>query len=275
MIETFTEKPSELVGLIPAAGQATRLGPLPFSKELYPVTVRTETDGCGHHITVAGHYLIERIRHGGATRAFVVLRPGKWDIPQFFGDGSCMNLSLAYLIVHVPFGVPFSLDQAFPFVQSATILFGFPDILFEPRDAFLTLLHELDTRDADVVLGLFRTDEPHKVGLVDFTQDGWVTSIHEKSQVTHLEYMWAIAVWKPTFTAFLHRRVTEHLGTLLNQASPERRGNDSGPSEFSLSDVLHSGVASGLRVAGHRFDSGTYVDIGTPDQLAAVIASEC
>ena len=73
-------------------------------------------------------------------QAYIVLRPGKWDIPAYFGDGSILNMHLAYLMLGVPFGVPFTLDQAYPFVRYATVAFGFPDILFEPEDGFVQIV---------------------------------------------------------------------------------------------------------------------------------------
>jgi glucose-1-phosphate thymidylyltransferase len=64
-------------------------------------------------------------------------------------------MHLAYLMLGVPFGVPFTLDQAYPFVRHATVAFGFPDILFEPEDGFVRLLaRRFETRSA--ILGLSR-----------------------------------------------------------------------------------------------------------------------
>src|SRR5687767_13356160 len=49
-----------LLGLIPAAGRAERLGPLPCSKELLPIGFRETPRGPSPK--VAGHYLLERFR---------------------------------------------------------------------------------------------------------------------------------------------------------------------------------------------------------------------
>lgn len=264
----------QLVGLIPAAGSATRLGPLPMSKELYPLAIDLRGATPSPRIRVAAEYLIEAMSRGGASKAFVILRPGKWDVPAFFGDGSELGVPLAYLLVHVPFGVPFTLDQAFPFTKDATVLVGFPDIVFRPRDAFVPLIEQLDARDADVALGLFRTDEPHKVGLVECSADGWVKAIHEKSSITHLEYMWALAAWRPSFSAFLHELVRQRLPSLTEPTAAQGRDRYHVHSELRLSDVLQAAITNGLRIASVRFDDGAYIDIGTPDQLLAAIAQE-
>ncbi|MEM8614669.1 MAG: sugar phosphate nucleotidyltransferase, partial [Cyanobacteria bacterium P01_H01_bin.105] len=195
-----------IIGLVPAAGQGSRISPLPMSKELFPIGFQNLADK-GLRPKVVCQYLLEAMGKAGVQESFMILRPGKWDIPGYLGDGSQLNMRLAYLTVHVPFGVPFSLNQAYPFVKDAIVAMGFPDLLFSPADAYVQLIDRLQTTQADVVLGLFPTDQPDKVGLVDFDQDGVVLGIYEKSQLTHLPYMWAIAVWRPSFTEFLHRFV--------------------------------------------------------------------
>ena len=58
------------------------------------------------------------------------------------------------------FGVPFTLDQAYPFVRDATVAFGFPDIIFDGQDGFVKLLDRQLQTGADVVLGLFPANHP-------------------------------------------------------------------------------------------------------------------
>ena len=117
-----------VIGLLPAAGQARRLSPLPMSKELFPLGL---TIGPGNRCypKVVSQYLLERMVAAGVGEAFVILRPGKWDIPAYFGDGTAVCMRLAYLTVHVSHGVPFTLDQAYPFVRGETVALGFPDLL--------------------------------------------------------------------------------------------------------------------------------------------------
>ena len=111
-----------IVGVIPAAGRATRLAPLPCSKELLPVGVHDEPAALRGRPKVVSHYLLERMRDAGASRVFFVLRSGKFDIADYHGDGSALGLSLAYLVVGEPWGPPFSIAQAAPFVGEATVL---------------------------------------------------------------------------------------------------------------------------------------------------------
>lgn len=259
------------IGLVPAAGLGTRLAPLPMSKELFPLGFRTIPGQREVRPKVVCHYLLEKMRGAGASEVFLILRPGKWDIPAYLGDGADLGLNLAYLTVHVPFGVPFSLNQAYPFIQGATVLLGFPDILFGPDNAYQILLHRLQSQGADVVLGLFPTDQPDKVGLVDVDETGRVNGIYEKSSFTHLPHMWAIAVWQPRFTDFLHQFVKQHQHRLLGDRIPHGLTTWPPYTEVPIGDVIQQAIQSGLRVEGEVLQGGYYLDIGTPDNLKTAL----
>lgn len=256
----------KIIGLLPAAGQGSRISPLPMSKELFPIGFQDVADR-GLRPKVACQYLLEAMCKSGVGESFLILRPGKWDIPSYLGDGSQLGMRLAYLTVHVPFGVPFSLDQAYPFVKDAIIAMGFPDILFSPGDAYAALLERLQTTQADVVLGLFPTDQPDRVGLVDFDEHGVVSGIYEKSKLTHLKYMWAIAVWRPSFTEFLHQTVKAKRQSLIGAQSPVLMKAMPEYKEMPIGDVIVDAIANNFRVEAIPFKTGHYLDIGTPENL--------
>ena len=262
----MTAHSQKIIGLLPAAGQGSRISPLPMSKELFPIGFQDLADK-GLRPKVACQYLLEAMGQAGVQESFLILRPGKWDIPAYLGDGSQLKMRLAYVTVHVPFGVPFSLNQAYPFVTDAIIAMGFPDILFSPANAYAQLLNRLQTTEADVVLGLFPTDQPEKVGLVDFDQNGVVSGIYEKSQLTHLRYMWAIAVWRPSFTEFLHQFVETRLRELIGERSPVLIKEMPAYGETPIGDVIVGAIANNLRIEAIPFETGQYLDIGTPENL--------
>ncbi len=106
-----------LIGLVPAGGKATRISPLPLSKELYPVGFRGDVDDIKKNNQlnqaklrpkVVSHYLLEKMQLAGIDKAYFILRPGKWDIPAYFGDGAMLSMNLGYLIMGLPYGVPFT-----------------------------------------------------------------------------------------------------------------------------------------------------------------------
>jgi glucose-1-phosphate thymidylyltransferase len=187
----------QIVGLIPAAGLAKRLAPLPCSKELYPIGVHD--DGRPKVVT---HYLLEKMRTAGISKVYVVLCHGKWDIPTYFGSGTTADIELAYLVARVPYGPPDTLDAARSFVQDSIVAFGFPDIVFEGDAAFARLLQRQADSAADVVLGLFPTDQPEIMDMVRLDDDGRVDDLLIRPQQTDLTQCWAIAVWTPAFYTF-------------------------------------------------------------------------
>ena len=251
----------EVIGLIPAAGKASRLPLLPCSKELYPIGYNSSS----FYPKVISQFLLENMRAADIKRAFIILRKGKWDIPAFFGDGKMLDMNLAYLMMDLPYGVPYTLDQAYPFVQNAIIALGFPDIIFEPPDAYSIMLTRQRESDADVVLGLFSTPHPHKTDMVDLDDSGRIRSIHIKPSETHLKYAWGIAVWSPSFTKFMHDYALSQCRLFENsfQDEPKR--------EMFVGDVIQAAIETGMRVDPVIFKDGSYVDIGTPEDLIKAV----
>ena len=243
-----------LVGLIPAAGRAERLGPLPCSKELLPIGFRETSKGPVPK--VAGHYLLERFRAAGVRRIFMVLHESKWDIPRYFGSGEIADVALAYLSIPGSRSVPETLDRAYPFVQDSIVALGFPDVIFEPVDAYERLIERQAATGADLVLGLFPAPRFQTTDMVELAPDGRVLRVEVRPQSTSLRFNWLIAVWGPAFTDFLHETV---------QRAPAGEG------ELQIGAVVQTAVAAGMQVEGVEFPEGSYRDIGTPAELAAAI----
>ncbi|WP_299820556.1 sugar phosphate nucleotidyltransferase [uncultured Pontibacter sp.] len=248
-----------IVGIIPAAGLATRLQPLPFSKELYPIGFEQEGERIKHPKVVAA-YLVERMAAGGAEQLYFILRSGKWDIPSYFGDGSKYNLSIAYLLMGLPYGAPFSVGQAYAFVQNKLVLFGFPDILISESDAFNKLVARQAETAADVVLGIFEVDNPKKWDVVERQDDGSVEIIYPKPHQANAKHAWAFACWRPEFTAFMHNYLIE---VTESTAASQK--------ELSMGHVLQAAINNGLRVQSVLFEKGTCLDVGTPEDLQKAI----
>ena len=212
----------------------------------------------GPHPKVVSQYLLEHMQRAGARQVYFILRKGKWDIPAYYGDGSQLSLQLAYLVMQHPYGTPFTLDQAYAFVQEKRVLFGFPDILFEPADAFSQLLKRQEETQADVVLGCFPVASPHKWDMVELAADGAVTAIYNKPAQSSLLYGWAMACWGPRFTKLMHNNLQKVLQK-LKKTDKEF--------ELSLGEVVQAAIYNGLTVQSVCFDSGTCLDVGTTEDL--------
>ena len=253
----------DVIGLIPCGGHATRLAPLPCSKEVLPIGLRRIRDGSWRP-KVVSHYLLEKMAHGGARRAYFILRSGKWDIPDYYGDGDSFGIDLGYLMTRLPHGPPYTIDQAYAFVRGSRVAFGFPDILFGPHDAFDRALQRLALTRSDVVLGLYRA-HPGYSDLVEIDQTGRVLELLIKQSKTKLTLGWVFAVWSPQFTEFLHDYLTVPR-TSAQQPDPLL------PGELSVGHVIQAAVREGLRTDSVSFPQHDYLDVGTPEGLQQALA---
>lgn len=262
------ERRDDVVGLIPAAGTASRLGPIPCSKEVLPVGFTAAEDGERRRPKGAAEHLLGSMRSAGAGRALVVVRTGKWDVPTFLEAAGPSEPRRAYVVTGPTRGVPFTLEAAVPFLGGARVLFGFPDILFEPESALARVLDRQEEQGADLVLGLFPAARPEKMDMVDLGPEGEVRSVVVKPEETDLRHTWILAAWTPVFTRFLarwcrQRRAGDPAGPAASAEEPE---------ELHLGHVVGSALDEGMDVDAVIVDGGGYVDIGTPEELASALA---
>src|SRR3954465_15413151 len=101
-------------GIIPAAGQGSRIQPLAFSKELLPVGGRF--DGQMRRPRAVSDYLMERMVLGGASRICFVISPGKSDILKYEG-GSAWGATLCSSAQPRPAGLCDAIFRALPVID--------------------------------------------------------------------------------------------------------------------------------------------------------------
>lgn len=242
----------ELLGVIPAAGGATRLGRLPCSKEILPVG--WELGPGGHpHAVVACEPLLRQMRRAGAARAFVVVGSGKWDVPAFLGDGQRVGLDLAYLVIDDSPSTAHTLARACRHLGEATVVLGFPDLVLSPDNALEVVVDRHRVGDVDVVLGLFPADDPSLVDMVETEVNGAVRRIAVKPRATKLRLTWLAAVWGARFTQF----VDEWMAARSSAEAAQER-------EVYVGDIVQAAVAAGFAVVGVEIPDGGYADFGVP-----------
>lgn len=259
---------SNLVGLMPAGGKATRVAPLPCSKEIFPIGFRRVGQTGDVRPKVICHYILEKMRMADVTKVYVIIRKGKWDIPAYLADGTMLDMHLAYLMLNLPFGVPYTLDQAYPFVKDSIVVFGFPDIFFKPDDAFVRLLERREESGADLVLGLFPATNPEKMDMVDLNGEGRIREIQIKPAKTQLRYTWIIAVWTPAFTDLMHDHV------LADREVREKNPVDvptEKHQELFMSHVILHAIQLKMHIDTVLFPKGNCIDIGTPEDMLNVL----
>jgi len=251
---------SELIGLLPAAGRGSRLGPIPSSKEVMPLGFELcypEEDrhaGWRPFTTIESH--LHAYRKAGVERVVIVLGSKKTDIMEYLGSGSRYGLHIAYLFQEELRGMPFALDLARPFTHECTTVFSMPDTLIEPHDSIARLSHAHRQVGADLSLGLFETDNPSKFGMVELDNEGRIVRFADKPSATDLRLMWGLAVWSPAFTRFMG----DHLADVAK-----------GSPETVLSDILEKALHAGMTVHGVELKGAIYNDIGTPEEFQSVV----
>ena len=203
-------------------------------------------------------YLLEEMRRAGATKAFILLRSGKWDIPKYYADGGAIGMDLAYLVTNVTHGPAYTVDLAHPFVSDCRVAFGFPDMLLHPPDFMLHVAQRQLETGPDICLGLFPAPVPEQDEMIVLDGTG-VKELVFFPEETDLVYTWNAAVWTPVFTEFLHQHlVAVELGVA---SGAERR-------EVKVGYVIQAAVEAGLSVETITFADGQCIDVGTPANLA-------
>ena len=163
-----------IVGVVPAAGLATRLQPLEASKELLDVGGRPVID-----------YLLERMRAGDADELRVVTRPEKTDVIDH------ARAAGASVILGTPANAAESFSLGIAGLDPGdVVLLGFPDTIWEPPDGYARLVEQLGEDDA--VLGLFRTTGLSRSDVVVLSGDR-VTGIVVKPQTPPSDLIWGCA----------------------------------------------------------------------------------
>jgi dTDP-glucose pyrophosphorylase len=233
-------------GVIPAAGQGTRIQPLAFSKELLPVGGRAEE--LSERPKAVSEFLVERMIAGGADKICFVISPGKSDIVEYYGRRSAAAAGIAYVVQPQATGLCDAIFRAAPVIpRDEPVLVGLPDTIWFPQDAFRAL------PDDRLSFLLFPVDEPRFFDAVVTDEAGSVREIQVKSAHARSNWIWGAFKMPGAVFHALHRfwrsapEPAEYVGTLINEW------------------IAHGGTATGVR-AGE-----SYVDVGTLDGYRAAM----
>ncbi|HZQ69614.1 MAG TPA: sugar phosphate nucleotidyltransferase [Terriglobales bacterium] len=224
-------------GIIPAAGLATRIQPLAFSKELLPVGTRHE--GATEHPRAVCEYLLERMLLAGVTHVCFVISPSKTDIMSYFG-GRLENAAICYAIQQNPAGLCDAVFGALPFISPQDeVLVGLPDTIWFPVEGYTFL------PDRQFSFLLFPVAQPELFDAVITDDRSTVQEIQVKQNGAKSEWVWGAFKLSGERLATLHDlwqrrgRSDQYFGTLVN------------------AHLAEGGIALGIK----RGDQ--YVDVGT------------
>jgi len=244
---------STFVGLIPAAGLGSRLAPFAYPKELLPI-IHTR-DGAGGKISVRPvmQFSLDLLRRAGVTNCYIIISNWKFEIARMFEDGGNVGLSLSYIVHNTPRGLADAVNSVNNWTENKSVCMVLPDVIIQPQDSLHRVCTELVRARADVVLGVFPTSIPEQLGPVNFSPDGAVKMVLDKPKKTDLMNTWGVVAWSPVFTHYLKN--------LLMQ----------GPVEITLGDAFQRALEDGLTVRAVHFPTGSFIDLGTPEAISAMI----
>lgn len=248
-------KTEDVIGLMPAAGLAKRLGLNSGSKEMLVVPQARPEDPAEADFKPVSQLLLENFAHSGIQKVFVILRAGKWDIPEYYEDGSKFGVHISYILTRFFYGPPYSLDAAYPHFEKNTVALGFPDIIFNESDAYRKILDKLSSDQCDLVLGLFPANRPDKVDMVELDPDGRVKRIDIKPGSSNLRLTWGIAVWRPVFSRFMHTLLAQKLRTHTDLE------------DVHIGNIIQAAIENGMDIRATIVANKPYLDIGTPEDL--------
>ncbi|SHK04417.1 dTDP-glucose pyrophosphorylase [Roseomonas rosea] len=241
---------SRVWGIVPAAGQGTRIQPLAFSKELLPVGSRVDESGVERPRAVSEH-LVERMLLGGADRILFVISPLKSDILRYYG-ASYGDAAIAYAVQERAAGLCDAIFRAVPFVAPEDqVLVGLPDTVWFPAGA----LREL--ADDRLSFLLFPVERPELFDAVDTDAAGRVREVQVKRHGAATRWIWGAFKMPGATLHALHElweardRQDEYIGTLVNAWIA--RGNAAWGVRAG-SSYVDTGTLNGYRDASRLLD---------------------
>jgi len=240
----------EMWGIVPAAGQGSRMQPLAFSKELLPVGSRL--DGGRERPRAVSEYLIERLVLAGVDKICFVISPGKSDILEYYGGG-VFSARAFYSVQPHAAGLCDAIFQALPLIPpDEQVLIGLPDTIWFPVDGFREL------PDGELSFLLFPVEHPELFDAVVLDGDR-VVEIQVKRPDATSNWVWGAfkltgAILRELQTLWRTRaQQDEYVGTLVNAwlaAGGKARGIRAGTSYVDVGTVR--GYREAIALLGDR-----------------------
>ena len=199
----------------------------------------------------------QAIRQTGAERCITVVSPEKLEVVRVLG-ASQSAMALAYVVQPEPGGIPQALACARPWLENDDVVFAMPDTIVLPADALARVHEQRVSSNADVMLGVFPTDEAERLGPVEIDADGKIVRIHDKPARAPEKNTWGVASWSPRFTAFCCDWDSSRVAT---------------GGEGAIGHAFEAARAAGLDVRATAFAAGRFLDIGTPRGLRAALSA--
>jgi glucose-1-phosphate thymidylyltransferase len=244
------------VGILPAAGTGSRLKPFNYPKELLPIRFTAVNNGTEMVPSLVIEHSLSAMQRAGVDLCLVVTSEAKPEILRYLGDGARYGLEIAYLVQTQQLGLAHAVDRGHSFAArlGCNTCLALPDTIFWPMEALALIRQEMMNHHADLVLGVFPTQTPERLGPVRVARNGTIEAVYDKPAETDLFNTWAAAAWAPRFSELLHKEVCL-----------------AGEREVLLGDVFDLAVRKDLHTRAVQFPEGVFHDLGTPFGLNHIV----
>ena len=163
------------------AGKGSRIQPIAFSKELYPVVYKQR------HFVISEFSVMGMLR-AGADEIMLVINPDKMDIAKYYAHTEYPIAVHFYNSPSLPESCLFPIDKL---DDGDICIFGLPDTLFAPMSSYKNIIREI-SKGSDIALGLFKVQDGSKYDSVSIDGKGVVKGILVKQSPPLSNWIWGI-----------------------------------------------------------------------------------
>jgi dTDP-glucose pyrophosphorylase len=230
-----------LKGLIPAAGNGSRMGPFTraIPKELLPVGDKA----------VMEHNVIMMV-DSGITDIVIVVSPCKHGLSDYFGSGKRFGANFTYVVQDETDGLAGAVLAGEHAIGGSAFVVALGDTFFTDRNALVSLMKRYSDTVSVVAVSVAEVDDVSRYGIIE-PLSGVVLDVIEKPHVHDAPStlgMTGLYVFRnDIFDAI---RMTE-------------RGYNN---EYQLTDTIKILIDDGHRVV-YNVINGEHIDVGTPEDL--------
>lgn len=245
------DKDNEMIGLVPAAGEGTRLYPFARAvpKEMYPILGKAVIEHC-----------IENLKEGGVKKIFIIVGRQKGALMDYIGDGSFFGVNVSYIYQVKRMGLGHAILQGGEWIMSPfVVLLG--DSFIEPKKELKELI-DLHKRERPIsTVMLFEVENPEGYGIVKLSDlkngCGTIEGLIEKPSREEAEKYRINGKFYALCGAYAFE---PGIFKYIRETKPGAK------SEIQITDSLELARSRGEKVLGFVM-KGKYLDIGKWDTV--------
>ena len=242
-----------IIGVLPCAGLGLRMRPFRYPKELLPIDYYQRPDERHFRPRLSIEHSLDAFKMADISHCYVIVPDWKPEIMRYLGDGADCGIHIAYLHNSKANGLADAVFSMEPWIGDTWTALALPDTVFHPQSCFRDMVEKLEATNADLVLGVFPTNEPQHLAPVEIGENGKVISLEDKPVNPKFTNAWGTALWTSRFWDYLASTFPFF------------------PPGTSISDAFLGAIEDGLNVYAVFFPHGNFHDIGRIEHLPFIL----